>query len=184
VAARRPSGVAVTLLRWYRSWPAPGQQRAEGRARVEDHLPRLVMRDCDYSTADLPTDLPGFCMLEWDVALDVAGRDRFAAHAFEDPERILVAPYLIYPHGAPPVVVHKSADNPKRIGHRRPIPEGQDWAHSFGFGCIYFPQVILDDWRAGGRRRMTDARFSDWHIANHGTVEVTWWVAPQHLHGD
>lgn len=171
------------MLTWYRSWPAAGEPTA-GRARVEDSLPRLLMSGCDYATAQLPEDEPGFCMLEWDVALDRTGRDLFAALAEADPERVLVAPYPIFPVGSTPVVVHKAAESMARVGHRRPIEPGQAWAHSFGFGCIYLPQSVLAGWRSAGRQRMTDATFSDWHIAAHATVEVTWRVSPQHLHGD
>jgi hypothetical protein len=86
--------------------------------------------------------------------------------------------------GADPHCCHKSADDEAKIGHRHPILEGQDWAHSFGFGCIYFPQTILRRYLAERRPSMSDSRFSDWHIDHYGTVAVTWDVRPQHLHGD
>ncbi len=173
----------MSPLPWWRSWPA-GPLPA-GRAFVADSLPRLLMSGCDYRTVvdhqPWPDADPGFCMLEWDVALASEERARFAAHAAAAPGRVLVAPYMIYPVGRGPVLVHKSG--PGRM--RTPVRPGQRWAHSFGFGCIYFPRAVLARWfeeRPGAR--FNDARFSDWHIARYGTVEVDWSVRPQHLHGD
>lgn len=149
-----------------------------------DSLPRLVMSGYDYSTVELPRDEPGFCMLEWDIALGSDQREVFAAHALEQPGRVLVAPYPIFPVGRSAVLVHKAASDESRMAHRVPVPEGQGWAHSFGFGCIYLPQCVLERWRAERRPPMTDTRFSDWHIARYGRVTVDWAVRPQHLHGD
>ncbi len=172
-------------LTWWRSWPHPDEPRARGRAHVADSLPRLIMRDGDYSTVEggLPDVEPGFCMLEWDVALGARGRARFEEVALADPDGILVAPYDIYPEGQPPTCVHKAALNEAKPGLRTPIVEGLERTHSFGFGCIYLPASVLRAW--GGRGRvMRDSTFSDWHIAQGLRARVTWDVHPQHLHGD
>lgn len=160
-------------LRWYRSWPATVP---EHRAYVHDHLPRLAMTGHDYSTADLPADEPGFCMLEWDVALASEEREQFAALALDQPSRALVAPYNIYPVAGPPAGAH-------RIGGR-PVAPGTRWAETFGLGCAYLPQAVLRAWQATGPRAFTDRRFSAWYHRTYGPAAVTWEVSPQHLHGD
>lgn len=143
------------------------------------------MRDCNYATLPefqpWPEVHPGWCLLEWDIALDRASRDRFAANVMQAPDRVRVAPYLLYPSTGPQQV------------HRlqgRPIADGGPLADSVGFGCIYFPQAVLDDLWANPPRRMTrtgvltDTVFSDWHRQRYGPVDVDWTVHPQHVHGD
>jgi len=147
-----------------------------GRAHVHDQLPRLLMRDHDYANAQLPGDQPGWCMLEWDVALASEARERFAELALQAPDRVLVAPYSIYPIGGPPAGVHRIAG--------RPIPHGAPEAETFGLGCIYLPQAILRHWHATGGGRLDDRTFSRWHHRIYGPAAVTWQVSPQHLHGD
>jgi len=160
-------------LRWYRSWPAT---IPPGRAYIHDHLPRLVMTGHDYATATLPADEPGFCLLEWDVALASEGRERFAQLALAQPGRVLVAPYHIYPTAAPPAGVHRRGG--------RPIPAGAPDAETFGLGCAYLPQAVLARWHATPHRHFSDRSFSVWYHRTYGPATVTWQVAPQHLHGD
>lgn len=172
-------------LTWWRSWPQADEERQHGRARIEDGLPRLHMRDGDYATVEggLPDVEPGFCMVEWDVALALREREVFAEIALTEPHRILVAPYDIRPDGGRPTVVHKLCTDPERKpGIRFPLEAEMPVADSFGFGCIYLPQAIISRWPAG--KVMRDSTFSDWHIANIGRARVTWAVHPQHLHGD
>lgn len=176
--------VHVSGLTWWRSWPHPDEPRQKGRAHVVDDLPRLIMRDGDYGTVEggLPDVEPGFCMLEWDVALGARERALFEDIAMEEPDRVLVAPYDIYPEGQPPTVVHKVCPDVSKPGMRFPA-NTNDWTvHSFGFGCIYLPQRTLLPWPSG--KVMRDSTFSDWHIARHGHARLTWDVHPQHLHGD
>lgn len=170
-------------LAWYRSWP---DQVPDGLAHVIDGLPRLVMRDKNYATlADYqpwPQHDPGWCLLEWDIALASEERQRFEQHALSEPGRVLVAPYPLYPAGKPPAGVHRTKG--------RPISPGERWAETFGFGCIYFPQAVLDRWWAeppatyAKRGYFTDTTFATWYRTRYGLGEVDWSVHPQHLHGD
>jgi hypothetical protein len=169
-------------LRWYRSWP---EAPPPGRAFVHDGVPRLLMTGCDYQTLTRfqpwPPHRPGFCLLEWDVALDRVGRARFAEEALAEPDRILVAPYHIYPVGGRPTIVHKHGPGRSRVPIARPRPT----ADSFGFGCIYMPQLVLQRFLiTRPRAPMRDSLFSDWHMDRYPPVRVTWDVHPQHLHGD
>ena len=170
-------------LNWYRSWP---NQVPLGRAYVQDSMPRLLMSDCDYNRVEggLPADEPGFCMLEWDVALSIDQRARFAELAEETPDKILVAPYTKDYKGGACVQIHR------RMGFI-PIEKGSPKTDFFGFGCIYFPQKLLQEWYAFRLShqpylfvKFDDTRFSQWHWDFHGPADVTWDIHPQHIHGD
>jgi hypothetical protein len=173
-------------LKWYRSWPIVVP---EGRAYVQDGLPRLLMSDCDYNTVEggWPDDEPGFCMLEWDVALDIKQRSGFAALAEETPEKPLVAPYIKNYRDAC-VQIHR------RMGFI-PIEDGTPQTDYFGFGCIYLPRARVAEYKAAMAHhsaevqgqwcpKFNDTTFSQWHWQTHGPVDVTWDFHPQHLHGD
>lgn len=170
-------------LTWWRSWPAAGEIRARGRAHVIDSLPRLIMRDGDYSTIEggWPDVAVGLCLLEWDVALGARERALFEEQALEEPDRVLVAPYDVEVDGRR-FYVHKVCPEPRRPGVRFPAGPGSTEVDAFGFGCIYLPCELLFRWP--GRKPLRDSTFSDWHIANVGRARVTWDVHPQHLHGD
>jgi hypothetical protein len=164
----------------------------ENRAYVHDGLPRLVMRDCNYATLPefqpWPADEPGWFLLEWDVALDLRSRNRFAEHALEHPDRVLVAPYYkplrqALGQGYRNEILHRANRN-------RPVADGEPTCETFGFGCIYFPAGIIAAWwaagppGAAGKGRLTDMTFSTWYHRQFGRTPVDWTVAPQHLHGD
>lgn len=170
-------------MTWYRSWP---DSIPAGRAHIIDGLSRLVMRDQNYATLSdyqpWPNHEPGWFLLEWDIALDRQSRDRFAANALEHPGRVRVAPYRLYYDGEKTRQCHRWGG--------KPIPEGQPHADMVGFGCIYFPQAILDAfWREPPPRLIrtglfNDGVFSDWHRQRYDKFDVDWTVHPQHLHGD
>ncbi len=174
---------------WYRSWP---ETIPEGRAHVVDGLPRLLMRDCDYATLPdyqpWPIEAPGFFLLEWDMALDRVGRDRFAGHALAEPARVMVAPYV---KPLPQWDAGTVATVAKQV-HRvqgRPVADGTPECETFGFGCIYLPQSVLTAWLASERFNalkgvFTDIGFSSWHRDFRGGCPIDWTVHPQHLHGD
>lgn len=146
------------------------------------------MRDQNYATLSdyqpWPDHDPGWFLLEWDIALGRAERDRFEANALRNPDRVRVAPYLLYPSDGPPRQCHR--------WEGRPIAEGRPNAEQVGLGCIYLPKTVMDDfWQhpppAFAQRGMfNDGVFSDWHRLRYGKGEfdVDWTVHPQHLHGD
>lgn len=170
-------------LTWYRSWP---KRVPSGRAYINDRLPKLYMEQCDYAfvAGGLPADEPGFCMLEWDVALAIDQRAKFAELAEQTPDQILVAPYSKNYGGGGCLQIHR------RLGFI-PIEDGSPTTDFFGFGCIYFPQKLLREWHEFRRSqreyvivKFDDTHFSQWHWDNHGPAAVTWDVHPQHIHGD
>lgn len=175
------SSVGDTGLKWYRSWPSENDWanlKAKGYnfAYVQDAMPKIIMSGQNYKSVtdfgDWPEDLPGFCMLEWDIALSPYDRMRFAGEALSDPYKILVAPYLI------------STTNVHRfLADGRPIQDKQSWCETFGLGCIYIPQKILREFLAQmDHHGFSDGEFSRWVFKNYGRTKVTWKVQPQHLH--
>lgn len=141
------------------------------------------MSDHNYATlVTWPDHQPGWCMLEWDVALDRVGRRHFADNALADPDRVMVAPYWIYPGDRPPEQPHRN--------HGQPIRPSTETADTFGLGCIYLPDTVLDHfWRDPpvtytDRDLITDTTFSDWYRHHYPPARVDWTTRPQHLHGD
>jgi hypothetical protein len=171
-------------VRLIRSFPA---DIPPGRNYVIDDAPRLINAGHDYrGLIELADDI---VQLDWDTAVSREDLVTFAKAARSDPERVLVAPVLVYP-------------SPKRPGLSTPVwnvrryhpgdmamrycREGEA-AHLFGFGMVYLPGGLLE---AFGRvlgtpvaPRFGDMEFAGWH---HKHVEseatVLWDVRPVHLH--
>lgn len=172
----------MSQLRWYRSWPrgvpdgdAP---RVTPRAHIVDSIPRIEIESFDYMTGNLPTDRPGFCLLEWDMAFESAERIRFAHAAATRPKTVLVAPYNLYPIDGVPECAHRNE-------YGDPIPYGEWMCASFGFGCIYLPHDLVSAFmREAGDLGMTDATFSRYARETGAEVIVDWTFRPHHLSGD
>jgi hypothetical protein len=181
----------MTEIRWYRSWPKhPSAGPARDHPHVYDHLPRILIDQYDYATAvtvagtesspRLPYDKPGFCLLEWDIALSSDERQRFAAKAMQRPDSVLVAPYMLYGIDGNPECAHRF------IAHGDPIGEGWPVCETFGFGCIYLPSLVIGRFMqdAVTDLGMTDASFSRYVFHAYGPTTVDWSFHPQHLSGD
>lgn len=179
-------------LTWYRSWPSDGDLAELARAtpgsmpaHVVDRLDRLVMDGKNYKHVAWPEDVPGFCMLEWDVALDPIGMRAFAAEALVSPAEVLVAPYRLHDAWVcwsnPPDAAAGQGAGPDPRG--RPIMHGEPTTDSFGLGCIYLPRhVLLDFLACMDHLGFTDFTFGRWYRQRWGPARVSWRVHPQHLH--
>lgn len=178
-------------LNWYRSYPSKTDLATipERRPRVVDALPIIELTRYDYKTvAELnslqtdtgwPTEQPGFCMLEWDVALDPWQRKLFGAIALAEPRRVLVAPYRFW--DAWSCWVNNDGSGPSENG--RPIWEGEPVTDSFGLGCIYIPNSILHEFLVQmDKFGFSDGTFGKWYHEKYGKARATWEVHPQHLH--
>lgn len=177
----------METLKWYRSWPCAtdwAERNVDTRPYVVDHLPKLIMSNYDYRTiADFqpwPSDTPGFCLLEFDIALDPWQRQLFAAIAIMEPNEVLVAPYRF--HGSWSCWIGNDGGGPSEDS-RQVEHQGDLRCDSFGFGCIYFPQNVLERFlRERQGNVMTDSTFGKWYRERYGRARVTWEVTPQHLH--
>jgi hypothetical protein len=174
-------------LSWYRSWPAPqefAERNLEERPHVIDGIPKLLITQQNYRDAPWPQDTPGFCMLEWDIALDPVAQRMFAAEALIRPNEVLVASYRF--HDTEALWVGNKGEGP--TVESRPVYGGcpmcgEDRTDSFGLGCIYIPQAALQKFLAVmDHIGFTDYTFGRWYHEHYGQARVTWRVHPQHLH--
>lgn len=179
-------------LTWYRSWPSAAdlavlEARTPGALppHVVDRLPRIEIAGKNYRDAAWPDDIPGFCMLEWDVALDPVGMRAFAAEALVSPTEVLVAPYRFHDAW---VCWSNPADASAGPGagpdaRGRPVRPGETTTDSFGLGCIYLPRHVMLDFAVRmDHLGFTDATFGAYYHDRWGPARLTWRVHPQHLH--
>jgi len=170
-------------MKWIRSWPSPtemAEKKLENVPHVVDTIERMFMTDYNYMRCEWPLDeVPGFCMLEWDIALDPLSRQAFAAEALLEPREILVAPYRF--HDTWCMWIGSDGSGPSTNG--RPVKLGETRCDSFGLVCIYIPTVILKEFLAVMNKfGFTDATFGKWYYEKYGQARMTWNVHPQHLH--
>lgn len=164
-------------MRLIRSWPA---RVPRNRAHVVDNLPKLIMDGWDYAPIVDVND-EGVILLEWDIAIDREGLERFTAAAQADPEHVRVAPFRIYQttaHSYPikPHWAHRRADGTR-------VEEGEPTCTLFAFGMIYFPPGITRRYLDEVPGHFSDGSFSGWHHNNVAPeVPIMWDVRPVHLH--
>jgi hypothetical protein len=171
-----------------RSWPAV---IPEGRSYVVDDIPRFIMgkdgdRQYDYrGLVDLDDDV---VLIEWDIAIGAEHLTAFMARAKAEPDRVRVAPYLLYRAGRSP----GRPPSPFYV-HRVRTPKVRHWAQPddthcqmFGFGLIYLPKVLIERFVAQMEptSHFGDSEFSKWHMRNVTPMDVPidWDLPAVHLH--
>ena len=173
-------------MRLIRSWPG---RIPDGRAHVVDDIERLVIDRHDYKPlAAIDDDV---LLLEWDIAVGQEDLRHFAAHAAQDPDRVLVAPYRIYAdaYNLPADIwAHRRWDgtgvgtvNPAGAA---PVDTGDPACNLFGLGMVYLPRRVHRQFAAiSWASHFGDTSFSMWHY-EHVThdVPICWDVHPVHLH--
>lgn len=140
------------MTQWYRSWPERVPEHLLERPRIVDTLPRLLMSGWDYYTVKTWPE-ESFLMLEWDVALDGLGRRYMEQAAIQTPNTVCTAPY--------------------RLNDGRFLTEG--------FGCIYFPRHIIDQFVATEPPIFSDVTWFNWMRDRGIQYRVIENVFPQHL---
>lgn len=167
-------------MRWVRTWP---ERIPEGRNYVVDQIPRIVMADYNYvpvleQIAETGEDT---VIVEWDIAVDALEMIKFTAECMVEPDRVHVAPYLLFPRSTSlpgPVWAHRKVSR-----HPPWITEADTECDLFGFGLVYLPHAIVQKHLETAPGVTGDARFSQWHHdAGLGPVPVHWDVRPMHLH--
>ncbi len=173
---------AVKLVR---SWPAV---IPEGRGYVVDDIPKLIMGadtpNYDYRClADLDDDV---VLIEWDIAVGGEQLRTFMDRAAAEPDRVRVAPYLLYRGGRD----GKAQQTPFYV-HRVRGPGARFWVkgpedthcHMFGFGLIYLPRRLVLEFLATDPGQFTDTTFSRWHMRKiKHMVPIDWDCHAIHLH--
>lgn len=174
-------------MKLVRSFPFP-EEIPPGRNYVVDDAERLINRDHDYrGLIDLADDV---IQLDWDTAVSREDVETFAKRARAAPDRVLVAPVLVYPSpkrtGLVSPVWNVRRYQPGGMAMRYCTP-GDDSAHLFGFGMVYLPADLL----AGFARvlgsaafpRFGDMEFAGWHHRHvRPEAAIVWEVRPVHVH--
>ncbi len=175
-------------MKLIRSWPA---NIPEGRSYVVDDLDRFIMGADDDPNFDyrrlveLDDDV---VLIEWDIAVGGEQLATFMARAKAEPDRVRVAPYLLYRSGG-----HNGAPQVPFYCHRVRQPGTKTWVtpadpicHMFGFGLVYLPHALLKAFAATMRQgdRFDDTTFSRWHMrcSKHRDVPIDWDCHAVHLH--
>lgn len=162
----------------------PSRPRPD-RAYVVDSAQAVTVDHYDYrGLADVGDDV---IQLDWDIAVAKQDLREFAARARCTPDRVLVAPYPIYPDTRPglPGITwpFRRYVGPDRL---RYVREGEPFCHLFGFGMVYLPRNLI----AGFCADHPDANFDDnafagWHYRNvREEVPIEWDIRPVHLNYD
>lgn len=174
-------------MKLLRSWPAVVPP---GRARVEDGIERLVMDDYDYAVlAQVDDDV---LLLEWDIAVGAEELAAFAARAAAAPDRMLAAPYRLYPGCS----IHTPGEGPKwaawryrngdqRGGGRIEVQPGEPVAHITGLGMTYLPRELIRRYLAERDHSwgFSDIAFCGWHYRRvRPDIALDWSARPVHVH--
>lgn len=168
-----------------RSWP---KTVPANRPHVVDALPRFVMDDYDYrGLVDYNDDL---ILIEWDIAVGMEDLARFAAQAKTEPDRVRVAPYVLYAGtgsqqilAGGPVWAHRRYDYPEIKASASFVTPDDPTCHLFGLGLVYLPHAVLERFTRQMPGHFSDGSFSAWHNAyERAEVPISWDVRPVHLH--
>lgn len=174
-------------MKLIRSWPAV---IPEGRSYVVDDIPRFVMGadtpQFDYrGLAEYDDDI---VLIEWDIAVGGEQLSTFMARAAAEPDRVRVAPYLLYrggKNGRAPYTMycHRVREKGTRTWVKGPA---DTYCHMFGFGLVYLPIDLVKRFVAQMRpeSHFGDTEFSRWHMFNakHRQVPIDWDCHAVHLH--
>jgi hypothetical protein len=169
-------------MNWIRTYPPGRPGQWHGRNYVIDHATRWVHMDRDY----LPV-LAGVAddtvLLEWDIAVSLEDRQTFARHIAREPDRIQVAPYLLYPASTSlprPVWAHRRITE---LGDAQWVDDDEPGCDLFGFGMVYLPLDLVTAYLATCPAGSNDNDFSRWHHDTVGErVPIRWDCYPIHLH--
>jgi hypothetical protein len=177
-------------MRLIRSWPA---NIPEGRSYVVDDIERFVMGAAgdNYDYRHLVDYHDDIVLIEWDIAVGGEQLRRFIDRARAEPDRVRVAPYLLYRGGRDgrspqvPFYCHRIREPGMRTWVKGPA---DTYCHYFGFGLIYLPQALIERFvgEMSDHGRFGDTEFSRWHarqpIGEHRKVPIEWDCHAVHLH--
>src|SRR4051812_5131429 len=175
-------------MKLIRSFPAAVPP---GRNYVVDDAVRLYNAGYDYRGLALVGD--DVLHLDWDQAVSRADLIAFAKVCRDDPGTVHVVPTMIEPGNHPgftePEWNVRVAVDGGRSGWR-PAFVGEPFAHLFGFGMLYLPKTVLDDFMDewGDRLDRNDCRFNDigfsgWYYNTTGVgAPIHWDIHCVHLH--
>jgi hypothetical protein len=158
----------------------PARPRTD-RAHVVDSAPRIAVDDYDYRGLLGAGD--DVLLLDWDIAVSREDLQAFAALARRAPDRVLAAPYPIYPDTRPGL---RAVTWPMRRydgGRLRYVATGEPACHLFGFGMTYLPAALIAAFCAAHpAANFDDTAFAGWHYRHvRQEVPIAWDIRPVHL---
>jgi len=161
----------------------------ENRNYVVDSIDRVAIYNYDmHFLIDIDDDV---ILLEWDIAIAHHDLNNFVAHARDMPNRLQVAPYILYNSSmdelTAPVWAHRHMVNelPLQLSW---IDYGDPVCDLFSTGMIYIPKEIIKrlgeaDDLVTWHNNLNDSKFAFWHYYEIGEkVPVHWDCRPIHLH--
>lgn len=169
-------------MKLLRSWPA---SIPEGRSYVVDDIERHVMHGFDYrGLVDYDDDI---VLIEWDIAVGGVELATFMQRAAAEPDRVRVAPYLLYrgSRSQVPFYCHRIREPGMRTWVKGPA---DTYCHMFGFGLIYLPRAIIAAFvgKLSPQSKFGDTEFSRWHMrqpwGDRRNVPIDWDCHATHLH--
>jgi hypothetical protein len=178
-------------MKLVRSWPA---NIPEGRSYVVDDIERFVMgadNDTQFDYRRLVDYDDDIVLIEWDIAVGGEQLRTFIDRARAEPDRVRVAPYLLYRGGRDgkaaqvPFYVHRIREPGMRTWVKGP---DDTYCHLFGFGLIYLPKDLIAGFVAQlpAASKFGDTEFSRWHarqpIGQRRNVPIDWDCHAVHLH--
>lgn len=177
-------------MKLLRSWP---EVIPTGRNFVVDDIPKLIMKNYDYSVlADVADDI---LLIEWDVAVGMEELTRFVQRAAATPDKVLAAPYRLYSGFStrlpkPEWTAWRYHNNDQIQGGTYQVEPGTPTAHITSFGFTYLPRHAILGYLAardraidGKQWRFSDISFFGWHYrCVEQEVRLDWSVKPVHLH--
>lgn len=169
-------------MKLIRSFPA---SVPPGRSYVVDDAQKFFNADYDYrGLASIGDDV---IQLDWDTAVSREDLIRFADQARKHPDRVLVAPVLVYPDSRkgltqPVWNLRRYADDSEQAT-RHVITYRDETCHLFGFGMVYLPHKLLEAFEREWLGKFDDTGFAGWHYRNvEREVPIAWQIQPVHLH--
>lgn len=177
-------------MKLVRSWPA---NIPAGRSYVVDDIEHFVMgagndtQFCYRGLIDYDDDI---VLVEWDIAVGGEQLHRFMQRAAAEPDRVRVAPYLLYRghSGITPQVpfyCHRIREPRHRAWVKGPA---DTYCHMFGFGLVYLPRDLIAAFVAqlSPKSKFGDTEFSQWHmrqpLGERRNVPIDWDCHAVHLH--
>ena len=186
-------------MKLVRSWP---ETIPPDRSYIVDDIPKFIMgkdgdRQYDYRyLLDLNDDV---VLIEWDIAVGAEHLAAFMARAKAEPDRVRVAPYVLYRRASRQGPAHRRSSAPIRgqipfYVHRLRSHKERCWVRGpqdthcqmFGFGLVYLPQKLLQAFvdQMDPASHFGDSEFSRWHMRNVSPpdVPIDWDIPLVHLH--
>ena len=159
----------------------------EGHAYVQDDADRVTIHNFDYlPLVNLHRDI---IHLDWDTAVSPEMLRKFATYARLMRNSVIVSPQRLYPGSlngmyprnlvGPQWNVYQETAKPP---YQRECSYDDFTCHYCGFGLIYLPHKVLEQYAADcPDMMMDDYAFTSWYHKVYGEIPIMWDVTTVHV---